>query len=147
MRVVPGGLRRAQPGRIALAVTTVLVVVSIVGAAAPIESAPPPLAGLQYAYNRQNPRWGSDERSVGPSQLRKPYKPLRFPPGRLPLWHHAAAHGSPAFDTDVVAAVAGVVVVGAVVEWLASASQVPSALLAVTFGVLLGPGTGVIDAG
>ncbi len=98
-------------------------------------------ATLQYAYNAQNPR----PHDLGPPEKKtfKPYRPLREPPGALPVLQHRRA--TLFFNAAVVLRLAAIVMLAGATQWAAWRFSVPPALLALLFGLLAGPVANLLD--
>jgi NhaP-type Na+/H+ or K+/H+ antiporter len=121
-------------------VAVVLWMLAALGSIAPASAAPPSV-DLLYAYNRQNPRWEAG-RSGGKPEVRKPYKPLRQPPGALP----ERQRGSSQFASQrVLFGLASIFILGVAAEWLSSVAHLPSLLLLLTLGCVAGPATGLLQ--
>jgi NhaP-type Na+/H+ or K+/H+ antiporter len=99
------------------------------------------LAGVQYAFNKQNPRWAPRDEGLG-SREQKPYKPLRHAP--TPFERHGRA-GHSVSGSYALVELAAIVVLGVAAAWTATALRLPVALLALAAGVLAGPVGGVLE--
>jgi NhaP-type Na+/H+ or K+/H+ antiporter len=99
---------------------------------------------LFLAYTKQNPRWEAPGHGAR-RNFTKPYKPLRQPPENIPPKQQRARHGSEVLNRFVVLTLAGIVVLALGAERLSARLHLPSAWIALLFGLVAGPVAGVLD--
>jgi len=94
-------------------------------------------------YNKQNPKWEAGRPGATVHENNKPYKPLRQPPGSLPT-RSGHAHNRRMLDRRIVLGLASFLALGVAAEWLSWRFGVPDGVLLVGFGIVIGPGTGLV---
>src|ERR1043166_5464859 len=99
-------------------------------------------ASVAGAYNKQNPKWQAGrEMETMPPRIRKGYRPLRQPPGNLPVRSHHGGGGSPVGNRRGAVGLASILVLGVAAQWLTWCFGLPATLLPVAFGFVVGPAT------
>jgi NhaP-type Na+/H+ or K+/H+ antiporter len=110
------------------------------GVVGPVRAAEPP----RYAYNKNNPKWEAPEHAP-PHEVRKPYRPLRQPPGNLPPRQHRGGRGGLRVGRYAIAGLAGLVSVVVGAGWLSGWLGLPSVLPLLVCGLIAGPATQLVN--
>jgi NhaP-type Na+/H+ or K+/H+ antiporter len=138
---------KRMPSVLALAGTVLCVTVAaaashgdVLPGVHPARAAAPPL----YAYNKNNPQWEAPQHEP-PHGVRKPYKPMRQPPGSLPPRRHHAARSRVRVGQFAILALVSVVSVVVAAEWLSGWLGLPSALPLLLCGLIAGPATQFVN--
>jgi NhaP-type Na+/H+ or K+/H+ antiporter len=101
---------------------------------------PKPLAGLKYAYNKQNPRPYAAPRPTP----RKPLKSLQRPPGEL-AQRRQHREASRLLGQPVLLGLTGVVVLIVGIQCATAALHLPVILVSVLLGLAVGPGMELVS--